>query len=68
MPIIYGSAGIKLGAGCLLCAYDDTATECLRPPIVVMSQLLGVHYDFAELTLFKARVKEWQADIDSGKF
>ena len=56
MPIIYGSAGIKLGAGGLLCAYDDTATECLRPPIVVMSQLPGVHYDFAELTLFKARL------------
>jgi putative IMPACT (imprinted ancient) family translation regulator len=47
MPIIYGSAGIKLGAGGLLCAYDDTGAECLRPPIVAMSQLLGVHCDFA---------------------
>ena len=58
--------GIKLGAGGLVRAYGGTAAECLRRaerlPIVAMARL-GVHCDFAELTLLKARLREFDAEV-----
>lgn len=58
--------GIKLGAGGLLRAYGGTAAECLRRaerlPIVAMARL-GVHCDFAELALLKARLREFDAEL-----
>lgn len=63
--------GIKLGAGGLVRAYGGTAAECLRQaervPIVAMTRL-GVHVEFAELALLKARLKELQAEVDSELF
>ena len=63
--------GIKLGAGGLVRAYGGTAAECLRRadrvPIVAMARL-GVHCDFAELALLKARLKELQAEIEQEVF
>ncbi|HEV2681148.1 MAG TPA: YigZ family protein, partial [Rhodanobacter sp.] len=63
--------GIKLGAGGLMRAYGGTAAECLRRaervPIVAMARL-GVHCDFAELALLKARLKELQAEVESETF
>lgn len=63
--------GIKLGAGGLMRAYGGTAAECLRRaerlPIVAMARL-DLHCDFAELSLLKARLKDWQADIHSEVF
>ncbi|WP_426699714.1 IMPACT family protein [Rhodanobacter sp. Col0626] len=63
--------GIKLGAGGLVRAYGGTAAECLRRaervPIVAMTQL-AVHCDFAELALLRARLREWQADIEQEVF
>ena len=63
--------GIKLGAGGLARAYGGTAAECLRlaerMPIVAMARL-SVHCAFAELALLKARLKEWQASIESEQF
>jgi uncharacterized YigZ family protein len=53
--------GIKLGAGGLARAYGGTAAECLRTAervaIVAMARL-GLHCDFAELALLKARLRE----------
>jgi uncharacterized YigZ family protein len=63
--------GIKLGAGGLARAYGGTAAECLRlaerAPIVAMTRL-GVHCNFAELALLKARLKGLQADIEHEHF
>ncbi len=63
--------GIKLGAGGLVRAYGGTAAECLRRgerlPIVVMARL-RLHCDFAELSLLKARLKDWQAHVHSETF
>jgi len=63
--------GIKLGAGGLVRAYGGTAAECLRlaprAPIVAMARL-GLHCDFAELALLKARLKEWQAEVEQETF
>jgi uncharacterized YigZ family protein len=63
--------GIKLGAGGLVRAYGGTAAECLRRadrvPLVVMARL-ALHCDFAELALFKARLREMDASIDSETF
>ncbi|MFC5435145.1 IMPACT family protein [Rhodanobacter umsongensis] len=63
--------GIKLGAGGLARAYGGTAAECLRRaervPIVAMTRL-GVHCDFAELALLKARLKDLQAEIENEAF
>jgi len=63
--------GIKLGAGGLVRAYGGTAAECLRRaervPIVAMARL-GVHCDFAELTLLKVRLKELQAEVEQEVF
>jgi uncharacterized YigZ family protein len=63
--------GIKLGAGGLVRAYGGTAAECLRRaervPIVAMARL-GVHCDFAGLTLLKARLKELQAEVEHEVF
>jgi putative IMPACT (imprinted ancient) family translation regulator len=63
--------GIKLGAGGLVRAYGGTAAECLRRaermPIVAMARL-GVHCDFAELALLKARLKDLQAEIENEVF
>lgn len=63
--------GIKLGAGGLVRAYGGTAAECLRQaervPIVAMTRL-GVHAEFAELALLKARLKELQAEVDNEQF
>jgi len=63
--------GIKLGAGGLMRAYGGTAAECLRRaervPIVAMARL-GVHGDFAELALLKARLRELQAEIEHEVF
>lgn len=63
--------GIKLGAGGLVRAYGGTAAECLRlaprEPIVAMARL-RLHCGFAELALLKARLREWQADIEDEAF
>jgi uncharacterized YigZ family protein len=63
--------GIKLGAGGLVRAYGGTAAECLRlaerVPIVAMARL-GVHCEFAELALMKARLKELGAEIEQESF
>lgn len=63
--------GIKLGAGGLARAYGGTAAECLRlaerTPLVAMARL-GMHCDFAELALMKARLKELGAEIEQETF
>lgn len=63
--------GIKLGAGGLARAYGGTAAECLRRaervPIVAMARL-GLHCEFAGLALLKARLKDWQAEVESETF
>ncbi|GAB2545158.1 IMPACT family protein [Rhodanobacter koreensis] len=63
--------GIKLGAGGLVRAYGGTAAECLRRaervPIVAMARL-GLHCEFAGLALLKARLKDWQAEVESETF
>ena len=63
--------GIKLGAGGLVRAYGGTAAECLRRaerlPIVAMARL-AVHCEFAVLALLKARLKDWQAEVESEAF
>jgi putative IMPACT (imprinted ancient) family translation regulator len=63
--------GIKLGAGGLVRAYGGTAAECLRlaprEPIVTMARL-GLHCDFAELALLKARLRELQAEVEQETF
>jgi len=63
--------GIKLGAGGLVRAYGGTAAECLRRaervPIVAMARL-GLRCDFAELALFKARLKDLQAEVEHEAF
>jgi uncharacterized YigZ family protein len=63
--------GIKLGAGGLARAYGGTAAECLRlaerVPIVMMARL-GVHCDFADLTLMKARLKEIDTEFEQENF
>jgi uncharacterized YigZ family protein len=63
--------GIKLGAGGLVRAYGGTAAECLRRAervsIVAMARL-GLHCDFAELALLKARLKELQAEVEHEAF
>lgn len=63
--------GIKLGAGGLARAYGGTAAECLRVAehvaIVAMTRL-GVHCEFPELALLKARLKDLQAEIEREQF
>lgn len=63
--------GTKLGAGGLVRAYGGTAAECLRRaervPIVAMARL-GLHCEFAGLALLKARLKDWQADVEKETF
>jgi uncharacterized YigZ family protein len=63
--------GIKLGAGGLARAYGGTAAECLRlaerTPIVAMARF-GVHCDFADLALMKARLKELHAEVEQENF
>ncbi|OOG46679.1 YigZ family protein [Rhodanobacter sp. C01] len=63
--------GIKLGAGGLVRAYGGTAAECLRRaervPIVAMARL-GLRCEFAGLALLKARLKDWQAEVESETF
>ncbi|HET7331345.1 YigZ family protein [Dyella sp.] len=63
--------GIKLGAGGLARAYGGTAAECLRlaerTPIVAMARL-GVHCDFADLALMKARLKDLGAAFEQEAF
>ena len=65
------STNIKLGAGGLARAYGGTAAECLRlaerVPIVMMARL-GVHCDFADLTLMKARLKEIGTEFEQENF
>jgi uncharacterized YigZ family protein len=59
--------GIKLGAGGLARAYGGAAAECLRTaervPLVAMARL-ATRCGFAELALFKARLKELDAGIE----
>ena len=63
--------GIKLGAGGLARAYGGTAAECLRlaerVAIVAMARI-GLHCEFAELALLKARLKECEAQIEEERF
>lgn len=63
--------GIKLGAGGLARAYGGTAAECLRlaerVPIVAIARL-GLHLQFAELALLKARLDELGAEVDKEQF
>lgn len=63
--------GIKLGVGGLIRAYGGCAAECLRGgeqvPIIAMQRfVLGI--GFAELPLLKARMKPWEAVIESENF
>ncbi|MFC4765058.1 IMPACT family protein [Dyella koreensis] len=63
--------GVKLGAGGLVRAYGGTAAECLRVaerlPIIAMARL-GLHCEFAELALLKARLRELGAQIEQEDF
>jgi len=63
--------GVKLGAGGLVRAYGGTAAECLRlaerVPLVDTVRL-GTRCGFAELALFKARLKELDADIEQERY
>ena len=63
--------GIKLGAGGLARAYGGTAAECLRlgerVAIVAMARI-GLHCEFAELALLKARLKECEAQLEQERF
>ena len=63
--------GVKLGAGGLVRAYGGAAAECLRVaarvPIIAMAQL-GLHCEFAELALLKARLKDFEAQIEEERF
>jgi putative IMPACT (imprinted ancient) family translation regulator len=63
--------GIKLGAGGLVRTYGGTAAECLRRadrlPIIAMARL-SLRCNFAEVALFKTRMKSWQADLESETF
>ena len=63
--------GIKLGAGGLARTYGGTAAECLRlaerVPIVAMSRL-ALRVEFAELDLLKARLREFQAEVEQETF
>ena len=63
--------GTKLGAGGLVRAYGGTAAECLRKaervPIVAMARF-ALHVEFAELALLKARLKEFDGDVESEQF
>lgn len=63
--------GTKLGVGGLVRAYGGTAAECLRKadrePIIATTRL-GVHCDFADLPLLKARMKELHAEVENETF
>jgi len=63
--------GVKLGAGGLVRAYGGAAAECLRVaerlPIIAMARL-GLHCEFAELALLKARLKDLGAQIEQEDF
>jgi uncharacterized YigZ family protein len=63
--------GIKLGAGGLVRAYGGAAAECLRVaervPLVAMARL-ATRCGFAELALFKARLKELDAGIEQERY
>jgi uncharacterized YigZ family protein len=63
--------GVKLGAGGLVRAYGGTAAECLRLaerlPLIAMARL-GLHCEFAELALLKARLKDLGAQIEQEQF
>jgi putative IMPACT (imprinted ancient) family translation regulator len=63
--------GIKLGAGGLARAYGGTAAECLRVaarvPLVVMTRL-RLHCEFADLTLLKSRLRDFDAQVDNERF
>jgi putative IMPACT (imprinted ancient) family translation regulator len=52
-------------------AYGGSAAECLRraprTAIVAMAQL-GLHCEFGELALLKARLKDWMAQIEHEAF
>ncbi|WP_266167922.1 IMPACT family protein [Dyella subtropica] len=63
--------GVKLGAGGLVRAYGGTAAECLRLaerlPIIAMARL-GLHCEFAELALLRARLKELGVHVEQEDF
>ena len=63
--------GVKLGAGGLARAYGGAAAECLRVaervPLVAMARL-ATRCGFAELALFKARLKELDAGIEQERY
>jgi uncharacterized YigZ family protein len=58
--------GVKLGTGGLVRAYGGSAAECLRRaerrPLIAMARL-AFACGFAELALFKARLKELDAEL-----
>jgi putative IMPACT (imprinted ancient) family translation regulator len=63
--------GIKLGAGGLARAYGGTAAECLRlaPRVAIVAMTrLGVHCEFADLALMKARLKDIGVEIEQEHF
>lgn len=63
--------GTKLGVGGLVRAYGGTAAECLRSAdreIIVATTRLGMHCDFAELPLLKARLKDLHAEVEQEHF
>jgi uncharacterized YigZ family protein len=63
--------GIKLGAGGLMRAYGGVAAECLRlaqrTPLVVKTEV-EFALPFASLTLLKARLGEFEADLLQEQF
>jgi uncharacterized YigZ family protein len=63
--------GIKLGAGGLVRAYGGSAAECLRraPRSVIIAMVqLALHCEFGELALLKARLKDWNAQVEHEAF
>lgn len=63
--------GTKLGVGGLVRAYGGTAAECLRRAdreLIVATTRLGVHCEFAELPLLKARMKDLHVVVEQEQF
>lgn len=63
--------GIQLGTGGLARAYGGCAAKCLQAGVLVelvRRERYGCHCRFAELALFKARLGEYDALIESETF
>ena len=63
--------GIKLGAGGLVRAYGGCAAECLRqaPKVVLIKRVLAAFtVGFAEIALLRARLRAYEAEIETEEF